>query len=188
MRRGLREKILYATNPFPVPPPGVTWSEHYFAELCGIYVQRAARRGSSLATVWTYGQGAESEILELREGQMIELRESEARSFAKEKSELGYVLIEDPSNLELVKMRKEEGISRAIEFYTNGLRGADKLIELAAIHSLNEMQMAQSKREHWIYHVNAKIGEFLERYRAAGLPRDFGQLWVAENPKNKTAA
>ncbi len=184
-RRGLREKIQYATNPFPVPPPGTVWSQRYFAGLCDIVSLQVARVGSELRTVWIYGSGGDSEVHEFKEGEMHELRASEASAFLREKGELGYVLIEDPSDEDHVRERKLEGVRRAIDFYENGMRGADKLIELAAIHSLNDQQMSQQKRTYWIYHVNAKIGEFLNGYFDAGAPRDFGRQWLEQQGKRK---
>lgn len=162
--RGISEKIVHVYNPYPLPPPGVVWSDKYFAQQCKISGVREAKGTSGFQMLWQYSGGHDAEILLLTEEQCVDLRASEAKEFLREFEERGAVLVEDPDNEAQVVRASIEGISRAVDFYGSGGRAADRLLELQMIHQFTDEQMRLNRRAHWIYHVNEARAEMLRGY------------------------
>lgn len=145
-RRGISEKSFYAFNPLPA----ITDAE--VLKRAGLSDLMEPAKPLPFYVTWKYGGTLETETVRLPPQEMFVLRESECKEFAREFTEMGMVILEDPADADEVKAKTIAGLQKAQVYWNR--TGAKRLIAIRKTHSYSKEDMEDLRGDHWSYHAN----------------------------------
>jgi hypothetical protein len=168
--RGISEGILYVYNPLPKV------TEDTLLDAAGLTGLFQGSRRSPFEWIWKYGSGLQTETVEIKPGEFLPLRESEATEFERASNalEMGLciVRVNDPAHAE-TKKQAVLALNRAIRFYHDG--GQKQLIDQRKRHAYSEADMEEQKSRFYAYFLNrAKELAIREHLKAVQSPAKTG--------------
>jgi hypothetical protein len=152
--RGISEKIVYAFNPLP----DVSDASLYKAAKLPL-IEPA--KISPFVVTWKYGGTLEDETVHLQPGDFLGLRESEGQEFLRDKSEVGCVLVDDPTDEEQVKEARRKGLIVAQKFYAE--RGHKRIFEWRKNHGVSKDEMEDHRYDLWVYYYNQAKADLIAK-------------------------
>lgn len=146
--RGLREKIVVAANPMPK----TTETELY--KIAGFETrQPAGDHMDPFALEWQYGSRGTGELVVLKAGETIQLRESEAAEFHSRFKDEGGVIYPADATPGQVKQALLGGLKKALKFYDDS--GLKRVIEFRKVHGYGKEDVLDYKENLlWAYYFN----------------------------------
>lgn len=164
--RGLRERQKFVFNPLPKGQ-----SQRKYAEQAGFVRLQVASTEDCFRYGWKFSGGLQAESIVLdpsdfwrdEAGRVCALRESEANELIRDLGEMGIVLVDDPDNEDEVLEKGIRGLDKAISYW--GTRGRTCLDQYQMLNQFDDTKMRNARLETWVYYVNEKLAEHLEKHR-----------------------